>query len=724
MRRVTLDGRTFSGRRAAIRAAGAAVGAPEAENLDALNDVLTSICEPTELTVEHAEAARDALGTAADELLRVLREAAEDNDRLTVAVREAPVSAMAAAVARGDVVRRGFDPARIPLYLGSGSCGALFDAFGLVGAGPLQTENAGTFQHADHYARGRWGLDYWLGLFRMAFSYGPPKQVRNYVQRLSLFTGRLETAFTAEGKRWRSSVGFDPERRDLMVLELEGPWDLVIAPCVDARGGYGERFTLGPAMARDGFAFRTGRSETSVRIRADGAAVSLEGAGIRVKVEREARIVVGAAAADRAGELAEELAAAAGEPSFFAASAAAWRRRWGDAFLSLSDDRLQAMWARSVYYLFCSLAPTGAPSAPMGWTGLGWHFGFPQDVSYLHPALLRLGHTDLAKGIVEFYRSRLDDMTAMTSRLYGGRGAMWAWEFPIGRGGGALAHGAPNVYQFEIHNAAYPARMALETARTLKDEKWTAEVAAPVVRASAEFYASHLTRGDDGRWSLAVTPSMSQDEYGQADGRNYLCALYSARYAFAAACELGMEEFRRYLDDGLAFDRLADGERGVYRPAETARDGWFGGEKHPVQLNPLTFLPWPTLNGYERRAYDRRYEICGPAARRDFRGWTLMANALASSHLGEAEELMRELDMAFDPDYTDPERLEFYESSFCPGSAYYVTSHGLFLQALNDAFVCDVFGRTELEKAVPKALKGSRYEGLRTADGRRHSGTV
>ena len=33
-----------------------------------------------------------------------------------------------------------------------------------------------------------------------------------------------------------------------------------------------------------------------------------------------------------------------------------------------------------------------------------------------------------------------------------------------------------------------------------------------------------------GRWSLAVTPSMSQDEYGQADGRNYLCALYSARY--------------------------------------------------------------------------------------------------------------------------------------------------------------------------------------------------
>ena len=38
------------------------------------------------------------------------------------------------AVSRGDIHRTSFNPnVQIPLYLGSGSCGALFDSYGLIG---------------------------------------------------------------------------------------------------------------------------------------------------------------------------------------------------------------------------------------------------------------------------------------------------------------------------------------------------------------------------------------------------------------------------------------------------------------------------------------------------------------------------------------------------------------------------------------------------------------
>ena len=67
------------------------------------------------------------------------------------------------AVSRGDIHRTSFEPNRqIPLYLGSGSCGALFDSYGLIGQVDEQKTggDVGTFKHADYYAQGHYGIDY------------------------------------------------------------------------------------------------------------------------------------------------------------------------------------------------------------------------------------------------------------------------------------------------------------------------------------------------------------------------------------------------------------------------------------------------------------------------------------------------------------------------------------------------------------------------------------
>ena len=106
---------------------------------------------------------------------------------------------------------------------------------------------------------------------------------------------------------------------------------------------------------------------------------------------------------------------------------------------------------------------------------------------------------------------------------------MWAWEFPIGTGTDLLKDASPNPYQYEIHNAAYPVRMAYETSLHLNDAAWTAEIALPVIRESAEFYASHLVKEANGRYSLEVMPSMSQDEFAKPNGRSSHSPGFSVR---------------------------------------------------------------------------------------------------------------------------------------------------------------------------------------------------
>ena len=107
------------------------------------------------------------------------------------------------AVSRGDIHRTSFNPnVQIPLYLGSGSCGALFDSYGLIGQVDEQKIGAdvGTFKHADYYAQGHYGIDYWLSLFTLKLADAPQAVPSDYHQSLYLYKGYLETSFSQNGK--------------------------------------------------------------------------------------------------------------------------------------------------------------------------------------------------------------------------------------------------------------------------------------------------------------------------------------------------------------------------------------------------------------------------------------------------------------------------------------------------------------------------------------------
>jgi hypothetical protein len=198
------------------------------------------------------------------------------------------------------------------------------------------------------------------------------------------------------------------------------------------------------------------------------------------------------------------------------------------------------------------------------------------------------------------------------------------------------------------------------------------------------------------------------------------------------ARELSLEEeqfarWERILAEGLAFRRLYEPDLGLLATCEgLAGQQQLGNEKHPVQLNPLTFLPL-SLRGRQpeehvRRAYERRYDLCAGVKERTYYGWTLAAYWLAASHMGDAEGLLFELGQALPGRYVDREWLQIFETSGYPQSSYYVTSSGLYLQALNDALVSDYWGEVEIGAACPDDWQEVAFENLHTADGRCWSG--
>jgi hypothetical protein len=70
----------------------------------------------------------------------------------------------------------------------------------------------------------------------------------------------------------------------------------------------------------------------------------------------------------------------------------------------------------------------------------------------------------------------------------------------------------------------------------------------------------------------------------------------------------------------------------------------------------------------------------------------------------------------------DKNWIQIYESSGSVQNPYYVTSHGLYLQALSDALVSDYFGMTEIGSACPAAWEEVNFANLRTSGGKILSG--
>ncbi|MBI4976613.1 MAG: hypothetical protein HZC28_03980 [Spirochaetes bacterium] len=651
----------------------------------------------------------------------------------------------------------------INLYLGSGRMGASFDAYGLMGNGfrkPPASEGKTSLMHAEHWHRGGYGIESRLHAARVVFADGEPSAPENYRQHLSLYDGRLTTSLRYSGFSYTLASCFNPEKRDILAMELSYQAassgvmpSLLLYPEITLPGSYGD--TLAGIFEVDGdvrtaavIHLRVGTADSAIAFRvistAGTAGFSTCAEGIRADfsgMRGSHMLLIGIAGWERRDELVKEMLSITNAEQYAAEASEAWHTRYGNAAISVPVPEYQALWARSLYYTLASYGPDKAcPAPPCGWSGNIWRYAFPQDLSYIHPALLRLGHIDIARSWTDFFHSFIDEIRAYTKRIYKADGTMWAWEFPIGHGGKLLDendHGKPNWYQYEIHNAAYVARMAYETSLYLNDAKWTRSTAWPVVKATAEFFASVVAKDTNGRYSIDLFPSMGQDEMAGENKKNYLCALFAAEYSITTALIMAKaikydgdtSLWRKIVSAGLNYDALVDPKENIAAIYQAPLAGTFGRQKHPVQLNPLVFLPLGKPSSYTANAYRRRYDICRNAKENTFYGWTLATFWLASSHMGDADGLLDGLARARIGNYVDANWQQIYETSRPAGSFdapeqflenpwdYYVTSHGLYLQAMNDALVHDYFGKTVIGAACPDIWRNVSFQNLRTRDG-------
>ena len=653
---------------------------------------------------------------------------------------------MREAMTAGDIVRDGWtneEAGHLNLYLGSGRCGACFDGWGLMNEPmrrePLSGRNPTVLMHADGWHRNQFGKDHWEAIGRLRWGERAPAAPSEYSQRLSLFEGRLRTESVLRGLTLRIENWFDPQRRDHLniLIEHEGAMPTLVLDltpnAINSTAGDGRTRWHGHIPA--------GISEVEIGLRIiselSDASLTPTEQGVQIKLNGEKGrhlLVISTAAASRASELNAALDELQSIDEARSSAADNWERRWGNSFVQLpianrGVANYQAMWARSLFYVLSTYGPdVASPAPPMGWTGISWPYNFPQDLSYIHPALLRLGHFDIAKSWVEYFHSTIGSLRKYTRRVFSADGVMWPWNMPIGPDAEVDDKGDSEHYQYQIHNAAYPARMAFETARALGDADWSREIAWPIVYASAQFYSSVFKRNPEGKWGEHVIPSMGQDELGGLDAPNYLDALYSARYTLKIALDLSRSlgidvadspRWAAILRDGFAFDSLLDRSSGIYSTnAAIAAAAVMGKEKHPIQLGPLVFLPYGQPDEPVVSAYRQRHRLCSGMDQNIFLGWTLQVLWLSTVHMGDAIGFSEELAKMEPWRATDRDWIQLFEVS---GRApFFVTGHGLYLQAVCDAFVNDYFGECRTGAAVPVEWSGAVHAELYAA-GERHS---
>ena len=616
------------------------------------------------------------------------------------------VSDIESIVRECDVIRTVYseDPS-LPLNQANGYFGGSFSQLGLhirpENREVLQKYGNTTFLHVDRYYRGKFNMDYLIPVCRIYWGQ-EFADISDYEQHQSYYDGILTTRFVSGGESISVTSWFDPVDHDMACFLFqagETPGHDVILEAEKAlKLHYSQEVTQEVTITAGEGCWKM---ELGIKGRKDICYVYSDAPGLvednclrlNISGDKYVRIVY---ASPVGTDVKESLAQTKDW----------WHRTWQESgFLELPEKDAQLMWVRSMYLqLSTYAAQKKGLLPPSGFAANCWPFAYSQDLSYIAPVLLATGHGDVVKAWAEYYAERVEGMKDYAKRVFGAEGAFCPWGYPYGSFDGFHDPEVPNQYYYELHNAAYMVRMVYEASLHVNDEAWTRQNAEPIVRECAAFYKSICAKEDDGFWHLFNDPGMGQDEMGGFNQKDYLCALYSAKYCFERAVLMGLDTdgtYSKILREGLAFPALQS-ENGYYYACQGSGAKDFGMQKHPVQLNELAYLPTePTPSAAAVAAYGHRYEITERAEEPFFWGWTLGEFLLSGSRLGDKEGWRKDWGNMVKSENVDPDLIQVYEGSRIWDISYYSSTNGLFQQSLINNLVCDWYGELEIAKCYP-----------------------
>ncbi|HYW94419.1 MAG TPA: hypothetical protein VE870_02400, partial [Bacteroidales bacterium] len=312
-----------------------------------------------------------------------------------------------------------------------------------------------------------------------------------------------------------------------------------------------------------------------------------------------------------------------------------WHDLWQKSWIDFPDARSQEIWTRMKYYALSNFP--SIPEKPMIPTGLNsniWGFTFPQDVYYVARTLPRLGQFDRFEKAFQYWLKVLPDVQAYSKRIMGVEGAYYPWTPPFTDWDSYEKSGVVAADSYELHNPGYVAAMVWQYYLVTRDRDFLRKYF-PILEGVCRFYTNISSLNDQGTYDIFHKNARGQDEASSMAGnlKNLLGASYSAQYTlrnYLLACDL----VNGY--DPSLHERASRIQKAGYTRQTLLRpEGWYAtyegddrplnSQKHPVQLNPVAYLPMPDLAGEGspvELAWQNRYELTKEAKKPLTFGWT------------------------------------------------------------------------------------------------------
>jgi protein-glucosylgalactosylhydroxylysine glucosidase len=219
---------------------------------------------------------------------------------------------------------------------------------------------------------------------------------------------------------------------------------------------------------------------------------------------------VGVAASRAAAARASRRGATQGYDALRATHRAAWHRMWETDVVVTGDPELQRIIHAMLFDLVSSVrAERDVSIPPMGLSSAGYygHVFWDAD-TWMFPPLVLL-HPTLARSMVTF-RARVLPAARRNAHAHGYRGAMYPWESDE-LGEETTPRFAWQNAQAEIHVTGDVALAQWQYYLATGDSAWLARVGEPVIRATADFWASRATY-DTATGRYAIRNVVSVDE--------------------------------------------------------------------------------------------------------------------------------------------------------------------------------------------------------------------
>jgi trehalose/maltose hydrolase-like predicted phosphorylase len=381
----------------------------------------------------------------------------------------------------------------------------------------------------------------------------------------------------------------------------------------------------------------------------------------------------------------------------------AWDELWKSDIVIQGDDITQRQVRSMLYHLYSfAREGTGFSLSPMGLSGLGYNgHAFWDTEIWMYPSLLLL-QPKIAESLIEYRYQRLQ-AAKHNAFSHGYKGAMYPWE------SAASGNEETPVWAlsgpFEHHITADVAIAAWNYYIVTKDKDWLREKGYPILKETADFWASRVERNGSGKYDIKNV--VAADEWAEnVDNNAYTNAAAKAnlQYATDAAKLLAIAPDSDWMNvyNNIPILKFSDGvtkEHATYK-GEKIKQGDVNLLSYPLKeiTDPATIKK--DLEYYEPRVGE------GPAM-------THAIFAILYSRLGNPEKAFKAFKAGYMPNMRPP--FGVIAETATGNNPYFSTGAGGMIQAMLNGFgglEITPGGITQLKTYLPSQWKSLQLTGI------------